>query len=99
MITDKIVTDNFGNKEENILADQRQAALENALRKIEKNFGKGSIMRMGDAADTKIATVSSGSLAIDEALGVGGYPRGRISRTCCSLSQIPVKKAWKLLMP
>lgn len=78
MITDKIVTDNFGNKEENILADQRQAALENALRKIEKNFGKGSIMRMGDAADTKIATVSSGSLAIDEALGVGGYPRGRI---------------------
>jgi len=60
------------------LADQRQAALENALRKIEKNFGKGSIMRMGDAADTKIATVSSGSLAIDEALGVGGYPRGRI---------------------
>ena len=78
MITDKIVTDNFGNKEENILADQRQAALENALRKIEKNFGNGSIMRMGDAADTKIATVSSGSLAIDEALGVGGYPRGRI---------------------
>ena len=78
MITDKIVTDNFGNKEENILADQRQAALENALRKIEKNFGKGSIMRMGDADDTKIATVSSGSLAIDEALGVGGYPRGRI---------------------
>ena len=60
------------------MADQRQAALENALRKIEKNFGKGSIMRMGDAADTKIATVSSGSLAIDEALGVGGYPRGRI---------------------
>ena len=48
MITDKIVTDNFGNKEENILADQRQAALENALRKIEKNFGKGSIMKMGD---------------------------------------------------
>ena len=51
------------------MADQRQAALENALRKIEKNFGKGSIMRMGDAADTKIATVSSGSLAIDEARG------------------------------
>ncbi len=49
-----------------------------ALKKIEKNFGKGSIMRMGDAADTQIATISSGSLAIDEALGVGGYPRGRI---------------------
>jgi recombination protein RecA len=60
------------------LADQRKAALDVALKKIEKNFGKGSIMRMGDAADMKIATISSGSLAIDKALGVGGYPRGRI---------------------
>ena len=47
------------------MADQRKAALDKALQKIEKNFGKGSIMRMGDAADMKIATVSSGSLAID----------------------------------
>lgn len=60
------------------MADQRKAALDVAIRKIEKNFGKGSIMRMGDAADMKIATVSSGSLAIDKVLGVGGYPRGRI---------------------
>lgn len=60
------------------MADQRKAALDVAIRKIEKNFGKGSIMRMGDAADMKIATVPSGSLAIDKALGVGGYPRGRI---------------------
>lgn len=60
------------------MADERKAALDTALKKIEKSFGKGAIMRMGDAADTKIATVSSGSLAIDEALGVGGYPRGRI---------------------
>ncbi|WP_076461199.1 recombinase RecA [Limosilactobacillus caccae] len=60
------------------MADQRKAALDVAIRKIEKNFGKGSIMRMGDAADMKVATVSSGSLAIDKALGVGGYPRGRI---------------------
>ncbi len=60
------------------MADQRKTALDNALKKIEKNFGKGSIMRMGDAADTKIASVSSGSLAIDDALGIGGYPRGRI---------------------
>lgn len=60
------------------MADQRKAALDNALKKIEKNFGKGSIMRMGDAADTKIETISSGSLAIDKALGVGGYPCGRI---------------------
>ncbi|MEY8442109.1 recombinase RecA [Lactobacillaceae bacterium 24-114] len=60
------------------MADQRKAALDLAIRKIEKNFGKGSIMRMGDAADMKVATISSGSLTIDKALGVGGYPRGRI---------------------
>lgn len=60
------------------MADQRKTALDNAIKKIEKNFGKGSIMRMGDAADMKIATISSGSLTIDRALGVGGYPRGRI---------------------
>ncbi|GKS81882.1 protein RecA [Ligilactobacillus pabuli] len=60
------------------MADERQAALDAALKKIEKNFGKGSIMRMGDKADTQISTIPSGSLALDEALGVGGYPRGRI---------------------
>ncbi|KRN89057.1 recombinase RecA [Ligilactobacillus ceti] len=60
------------------MADERKDALETALKKIEKNFGKGSIMRMGDKADTKISTIPSGSLALDEALGVGGYPRGRI---------------------
>ncbi|MBB1079873.1 recombinase RecA [Limosilactobacillus sp. STM2_1] len=60
------------------MADQRKAALDVAIRKIEKNFGKGSIMRMGDATDMKIASISSGSLAIDKALGIGGYPRGRI---------------------
>jgi recombination protein RecA len=56
----------------------RQAALEMALKQIEKQFGKGSIMKMGEKTDTKILTVPSGSLALDTALGVGGYPRGRI---------------------
>lgn len=60
------------------MADDRQKALENALKQIEKSFGKGSIMKMGDKVDTQISTVSSGSLALDEALGVGGFPRGRI---------------------
>ncbi|MGX9223851.1 recombinase RecA [Lactiplantibacillus plantarum] len=60
------------------MADARKAALDTALKKIEKNFGKGAIMRMGDAAQTTISTISSGSLALDDALGVGGYPRGRI---------------------
>ncbi|WP_018659394.1 recombinase RecA [Allofustis seminis] len=58
--------------------DERQKALDKAIRQIEKDFGKGSIMRLGENADTKIKTVSSGSLAIDVALGVGGYPRGRV---------------------
>lgn len=60
------------------MADERKAALDLALKKIEKNFGKGSIMRLGEKADTQISTISTGSLALDEALGVGGYPRGRI---------------------
>ncbi|GAA3193906.1 recombinase RecA [Lentilactobacillus kefiri] len=60
------------------MADQRKVALDKALKNIEKEFGKGSIMRMGDKADTQISTIPSGSLALDDALGVGGYPRGRI---------------------
>ncbi|MBO8162541.1 MAG: recombinase RecA [Brevibacillus sp.] len=56
----------------------RRAALENALRQIEKQFGKGSIMKLGDVAATQVSTVSSGALALDIALGVGGFPRGRI---------------------
>ncbi|MDF7638565.1 recombinase RecA [Lactobacillus sp. ESL0791] len=58
--------------------DEKKEALAKALKKIEKNFGKGAVMRMGDKADTKISTVPTGSLALDAALGVGGYPRGRI---------------------
>jgi recombination protein RecA len=56
----------------------RQQALEQALKQIEKQFGKGSIMKMGEKTDTQVSTVSSGSLALDIALGIGGYPRGRI---------------------
>jgi recombination protein RecA len=56
----------------------RQAALDMALKQIEKQFGKGSIMKLGEQTDRKISTSPSGSLALDVALGVGGYPRGRI---------------------
>ncbi|WAA13529.1 recombinase RecA [Fervidibacillus halotolerans] len=56
----------------------RQAALEQALKQIEKQFGKGSVMKLGEQTDRQVSTVSSGSLALDIALGVGGYPRGRI---------------------
>jgi len=58
--------------------NDRQAALEQALKQIEKQFGKGSIMKLGEQTDRQISTISSGSLALDIALGVGGYPRGRI---------------------
>lgn len=60
------------------MADDRKAALDAALKKIEKNYGKGSIMKLGEKADQRISTIPSGSLALDVALGVGGYPRGRI---------------------
>lgn len=60
------------------MANDRQAALEMALKQIEKQFGKGSIMKLGEQTDRKISTIPSGSLALDIALGVGGYPRGRI---------------------
>ena len=49
-----------------------------ALKQIEKQFGKGSVMKLGEKTDLKIATTSSGSLSLDIALGVGGYPRGRV---------------------
>lgn len=57
---------------------ERKQALDMALRQIEKQFGKGSIMKLGEEQNQKIATVPSGSLALDVALGIGGYPRGRV---------------------
>jgi len=57
---------------------ERKQALDQALKSIERQFGKGSIMKLGDRAEQKLATVSSGSLALDIALGIGGYPRGRV---------------------
>ncbi|MEK4385200.1 recombinase RecA [Solibacillus sp. FSL W7-1464] len=56
----------------------RKAALDMALKQIEKQFGKGSVMKLGENSNNKIDTTSSGSIAIDAALGIGGYPRGRI---------------------
>ncbi|EFD93960.1 recombinase RecA [Megasphaera lornae] len=59
--------------------DAKQTALENAMKKIEKDFGKGAIMRLGDlAGKMNLEVISSGSLAVDLAVGVGGYPRGRV---------------------
>lgn len=61
-----------------MVSEEKQKALDAALKRIEKNFGKGSIMKMGEKVDTQVRTVPSGSLALDVALGAGGYPRGRV---------------------
>jgi protein RecA len=58
---------------------EREKSIEMAVSQIEKQFGKGSIMRMGDKAEMTIAAVSTGALALDLALGVGGLPRGRVT--------------------
>ena len=63
--------------EERVGAD-RDKALDMALSQIDKQFGKGSIMRMGEKTSLGIETVSTGALALDLALGVGGLPRGRV---------------------
>ena len=60
------------------MANDRKAALDMALKQIEKQFGKGSVMKLGEKTDLEISTSSSGSLALMLHLGIGGYPRGRI---------------------
>ena len=57
---------------------KRNEALDAALKIIEKQYGKGAIMRLGDEPDRKVESTSTGSIALDIALGVGGYPKGRI---------------------
>jgi recombination protein RecA len=57
---------------------ERDKALDMALSQIEKQFGKGSVMKMGEKGSMQVETVSTGALALDLALGVGGLPRGRV---------------------
>ncbi|WP_240540768.1 recombinase RecA [Bifidobacterium vespertilionis] len=65
-------------KKEQALADKRKAALDTALAQVEKSFGKGSAMRLGDKPLQNVEVISTGSLALDMALGIGGLPKGRI---------------------
>jgi recombination protein RecA len=60
------------------MSEKRAKALEDALKQIEKQFGKGSVMKLGDKAHVDVEVIPSGSIALDVALGIGGYPRGRI---------------------
>ncbi|MCW9048019.1 MAG: recombinase RecA [Gammaproteobacteria bacterium] len=58
--------------------DNKKKALSAALSQIEKQFGKGSVMRMGDSVNVNIEAISTGSIALDVALGIGGLPKGRV---------------------
>ncbi|MBR3310597.1 MAG: recombinase RecA [Solobacterium sp.] len=65
-------------KEEIITEDRKDQLLSEAIKTIEKTHGKGSIMRLGDRAEVSVDAIPSGSLTLDAALGIGGYPKGRI---------------------
>ena len=73
---------------------EKQKALDMALSQIEKQFGKGAVMKLGEAKTMNVDHISTGSLGLDMALGIGGVPRGRIvevygpessgkTRCCC----------------
>ncbi len=59
-------------------ADDKLKALKMAIDKIDKDYGKGSVMMLGDKTDNEIEAISTGSLGLDVALGIGGFPRGRV---------------------
>ena len=57
---------------------KKEQALQDAIKQIEKQFGKGSVMKLGDRAAVDVDVIPTGSLTLDMALGIGGYPKGRI---------------------
>ena len=63
----------------NLASGEKLKALQAAMDKIEKSFGKGSIMKMGDESVEQVEVIPTGSIGLNVALGVGGYPRGRIT--------------------
>lgn len=65
-------------EEQSAVNKEKLKALQLTLDKIEKSFGKGSIMRMSDKPVEDVPAISSGSIGLDVALGIGGYPKGRI---------------------
>ena len=69
---------NFESDTNKMASSEKLKALQAAMDKIEKNFGKGSIMKMGDNSVEQVEVIPTGSIALNAALGVGGYPRGRI---------------------
>ena len=68
----KLITDNRN------VADEKAKALSSAIDQIEKQFGKGAVMRLGQNNALNVEAISTGSLSLDLALGIGGLPKGRI---------------------
>ena len=61
-----------------MISDERKKALEMAMAQIEKDFGKGSVMKLGEVSTVNIDSIPTGALSLDIALGIGGFPRGRV---------------------
>src|SRR6476619_1552911 len=74
----KVIGNALENNTLNISGTDRQKALEAALAQIDRAFGKGSAMKLGSREKMEVETISTGSLGLDIALGVGGLPRGRV---------------------
>src|SRR5204863_450895 len=72
------VTSEKGEDMSSVKSTEKWRAVETALTQIERQFGKGSIMRLGDQPEQVMSVIPTGSLAVDAALGVGGIPRGRV---------------------
>ena len=86
------------------IEDNKRNALKNVLGQIEKQFGKGSVMRLGDSPTVRVEVIPTGSLSLDIALGIGGFPRGRVveiygpessGKTTCTLQVVAnAKNRW-----
>lgn len=74
---------------------RRKAALDSALEQVEKSFGKGSAMRLGDKPEQNVEVIPTGSLALDLALGIGGSPKGASSRSM-ALNR-PARRRWRYM--
>ena len=60
------------------IGEDREKALESAMNQVERQFGKGAIMKLGDKPVMEVPVISTSSLSLDKALGIGGLPRGRV---------------------
>ena len=73
--------------------DSKLKALKLTLDKLDKTYGKGSVMKLGDQTVEKVESISSGSIGLDIALGVGGYPKGRVIEITPLIEEDPERNA------